>query len=430
MDNSKGVEIDLTNLRDYINPDFYKLFGRHDRYLLLVGGAGSGKSYFASQKIVVRCLQKKMRFIVFRKVGRTNRQSTFKRVQNQLSTWGLSHLVKVNKTDMTMTFLNGSEIIFMGVDDPEKLKSLEQVDSIWIEEATELTEGDFDQIDLRMRGKTSDYRQIMMTFNPISAFHWIKKKFFLETKEGIETVYKCAEPNGFIYKSTYRNNTFIDSVYAQKIERLKITNPELYKIYGEGLWGVLKGLIYSPPIILEKYPSEFDKEVGGLDFGFNHPTCLLWVGTKDFNPVTKKGALYITEKIYQSDLTTPDLADLMKRLNIDKKKTIYADPAEPDRIIELRKHGFNIQKAKKGQGSVNAGIDFVRACQVYSHVDNVNYNSERSMYCWEFDEVSGEYLDTPVDFNNHAMDAERYAIYSRFGKGVAYMVNTDYDVKH
>ncbi len=425
---SQELVIDFSNLRAHVNPDFYQLFGHTERYLIVMGGAGSGKSFFASQKIIVRCLQKKIRFVVFRKVARTNRQSTFKRIQNQIGDWGLTNLVKVNKTDMTMTFANGSEIIFLGVDDPEKLKSLEQVDSIWVEECTELSEGDFEQIDLRMRGKSDTYRQIMLTFNPISSFHWLKKKFFIETPKGKEVEYLCSDPNGFIYRSTYRNNTFIDKVYAEKIERLKLTNPELYKIYGEGMWGILKGLIYSPPLLVARFPTEYDKQLYGLDFGFNHPTCLLHYGTKDFNPTSKKGNIFVTECIYQSDLTTPDLADLMKALGVSKTFAIYADPAEPDRISELRKHGYNVQRAKKGQGSINAGIDFVKACTIISRESNSNYNSERSTYCWEYDEMSGEYLDTPVDFNNHAMDAERYALFTRFGKGVAHYVPSNYDV--
>lgn len=428
LSTSDEMTIDFTNLREYINPDFYKLFGNTSRYLIMVGGAGSGKSFFASQKIVVRCLMSKIRFIVLRKVARTNRQSTFKRIQNQINMWGLSSLVRVNKTDMTMSFSNGSEIIFLGVDDPEKLKSLEQVDSIWIEEATEMSEHDFEQIDLRMRGKSNTYRQILLTFNPISSFHWLKKKFFMEVIKDGQVEYQCSDPNGHIYKSTYKNNSFIDDIYAQKIERMRITSPELYKIYGEGLWGVLKGLIYSPPILADKFPTHFDKQLYGLDFGFNHPTCLLHFGTKDFNPTTKKGYIYVTEKIYQSDLTTPDLAALMKELNVSKTHAIYADPAEPDRINELRKHGFNVQRAKKGQGSVNAGIDFVKACTIVSKESNTNYNNERSTYCWEYDDISGEYLDTPVGLNDHAMDAERYALFTRYGKGVAHYVSTDHDV--
>ena len=166
-------------LRERTNDAFLPLLGDHHRYLILMGGGGSGKSIFAGQKILERAVSEPgHRFLVCRKVGRTIRQSCFNQLVSQIAAYYPTERVKINRTDMVIRFGNGSEILFSGLDDVEKLKSIYAITGIWIEEASELLEGDFNQLDIRLRGETRYYKQIIVTFNPVSVTHWLKARFF------------------------------------------------------------------------------------------------------------------------------------------------------------------------------------------------------------------------------------------------------------
>ena len=180
----------------------------------------------------------------------------------------LSSVVDVNLTDLTMTFPhNGSQIMFTGMDDVEKLKSIEGVTSVWCEEATELTQEDFEQLDLRLRGEHGVTKQITLTLNPISEQHWIKRVFFDDPIEDV-----------FTLKTTYLDNKFIDDDYKMVMSNKKKTNPRYYSIYALGNWGTAEGLVFQnvtvKPIKLDDV--KHLELVQGLDFGYtNDPTTLV-----------------------------------------------------------------------------------------------------------------------------------------------------------
>lgn len=183
-----------------VNPVYKPLYHNQSRYLILYGGAGSGKSVFASQKIAIRAVsENRHRFLIIRKVATTLRESVFKRFAGVISDMNLSNEWEINKTEMKFTHESGNEIMCMGLDDPEKLKSIEGVTGIWVEEATELSEEDLDQLDLRLRGTTQNYKQIIITFNPIDENHWLKSRFF-----------DIDDPWATTVKTTFRDNKFID----------------------------------------------------------------------------------------------------------------------------------------------------------------------------------------------------------------------------
>lgn len=228
-----------------VNDVYYNLLGNDKRYLILLGGSGSGKSVFAAQKKIIRCLQAKERMLIIRKVGDTIKDSVFKLTTTLLSDYNILNKCQVNKTEKTVLFPNGSEMLMKGLDDPEKIKSIAGITSIWIEEATELSEDDFDQLDLRLRGETVSYKQIILTFNPIDERHWIKKRFFDETNDKTTTL-----------KTTYEDNVFLDDEYRDVLELKSKTNPNYYRIYKLGEWG--KPDVQSPFM----YNFNKDKHVG------------------------------------------------------------------------------------------------------------------------------------------------------------------------
>jgi phage terminase large subunit len=229
----KKISIDLTALPELTNKLFYPLYNNKSRYLVLYGGAGSGKSVFCAQKIIYRMLtEKNHRFLVVRKVANTIRNSAFAEIKTVISTWGLSELFQINKTDMEITCKNGNSIIFCGLDDVEKLKSIAHITGIWIEEASELEQQDFQQLDLRLRGKTANYKQIILSFNPVSILHWLKE-YFIDKPPKSSTV----------LKSTYRDNQFIDEEYKQVLEGMREHDEYYYSVY---CLNIYRGSINSP----------------------------------------------------------------------------------------------------------------------------------------------------------------------------------------
>lgn len=206
-------------------PKFFPLLEDKTYYLLVYGGSGSGKSVFAAQKLIARCLsEKEHRFLVVRKTLKSIEESTFHNLK--LNIGPLLKFCHVNETKKSIRFPNGSEIISTGVDDPEKIKSISGISGIWVEELTELDKSDFDQIDLRLRGERPYYKQVMCTFNPINEQSWVKKDFIDKVTENIR-----------IHHSNYLDNTFLDATDRAKLEGRFSADETLYRVYVKGEWG-------------------------------------------------------------------------------------------------------------------------------------------------------------------------------------------------
>lgn len=359
------------------------------RYLVLKGGAGSGKSVFIAQKILIRCVQSPPhRFLVLRKVDKTIRESVWKLFITLVSDMGMTEAVTVNKTERTIRFKNGSEIIFAGLDDPEKIKSIAGITGIWMEEATEFTQGDFNQLDLRLRGLGHDYKQICLSFNPIDHRHWLKKRFFDQIV-----------PNAMVISTTYLDNAFIDDEYHVKMQSLKDEDEVLYNVYALGEWGVpMAGLIYKDWKVFSKAPE--GDTVYGLDFGFNSPSALVRVDLHDER-------IYAEQLMYKTGLTTSALVEALQEFNIGHAP-VYCDNAEPDKIEELYNSGFNVFPADK---NVTEGINKVKSMPMFIHEASDELKKELATYKWAQDR-SGILLDKPVKFNDHLLDAMRYAVYT------------------
>jgi len=379
-------------LRKGINPVYKKLLANKNRYLHLYGGAGSGKSVFAAQKILTRCInEKKHKILLVRKVARTIRHSQFSLLKTLIINSELGRYFKINEADLRMTFNpNGNEFISAGLDDREKLKSIFGITAIWVEEATELDYRDFSQLDLRLRGRTKFYKQVILTYNPVNAHHWLNTKHFKDE---------------FKFRTTFNDNKYIDEQYINVLKNLKEQDEEYYNIYALGEWGVLKNIIYKPFEVVNSYPTEYDEVIYGLDFGYNNQTALVEINIKD-------NIFYLMELIYECGLTNSDLIKRMKDLNIKKGSNIYCDSAEANRIEELKRAGFNVFQADK---SVKDGIDYMKTCKIISNPDNTGINKEVLSYSYKQDK-DGKMFDEPVKFNDHAMDAIRYAIYTHFKK--------------
>lgn len=355
----------------------------------MYGGAGAGKSYAMAQRVVLSLLQdKKIKWCIIRKVARTIKDSVFTEIVNCINENDLNSYFKINKSDYSIECIQTkSTAIMLGVDDPEKLKSISGIRKIWVEEASDLIENEFNQIDLRLRGESEYTYQVFLTFNPITSTHWLKARFFDKI-----------DPEANVVKATYLNNGFIDEKYRTLLNSYKETSPYHYEVYCLGAWGNLSGQIYSNYDVINSFPDGCEI-IYGLDFGFNNPSSLVKVGIKDQE-------FYIEEILYKSNLTNQDLINELKPLNI--KHRIYADSAEPDRIQEIRDAHFTISSSNK---NVKDGIDFIKAARLHITSNSTNLIREINEYSWRKDR-QGNTVDEPVKFKDHALDAMRYAIYT------------------
>ena len=249
------------------NETFLPLFFDKHRYLVLKGGGGSGKSIFAGRKVLERVTSEpNHRLLVCRKVATTLRESCFKQLAGQLAEHYPESGYRVNKSDMTISFPNGSEILFSGLDDAEKLKSIYRVTGIWIEEATELTETDFNQLDIRLRGKTDFYKQIIITFNPVSIKHWLKKRFF-DFNISDPTIRSQTKERTRTHESTYKDNRFLDEDAIRTLEAFKGIDEYYYTVYCLGMWGVTGKSVFNAKAISMRLQLKIrPKKIGYFEF--------------------------------------------------------------------------------------------------------------------------------------------------------------------
>jgi len=229
--------------QDNVNIVYYPFFQSKKRYLNLRGGSGSSKSWTAGQKILSWCLNPyghKERILVLRKVGTTLRGSVFAMLLDQIKLYNLD--IQPKFSTLSFHAPNGNDIILAGLDDSEKIKSIAGITKIWMEEATEFTEQDFEQLDLRLRGYCDSYFQILLSFNPIHEMHWLRRRFWLSKEEyinvGGKKIYGQFDEN-VMYNlvTTYKDNKFVDDAYKYKMESIPKNHPN-YRIYTLGEWGI------------------------------------------------------------------------------------------------------------------------------------------------------------------------------------------------
>ncbi len=387
------------------NRCFKEIDQSRKRYVVLKGSAGSGKSVDTAQHYILRLMQDPGRnLLCIRKSDVTNRDSTFAELQGAIFRMfgeAYSRYWKINSSAMILEFLpNHNQVIFRGVNDDkqrEKLKSITfkrgKLTDVWIEEATELTQQDFEIIDDRLRGELppGQFFQIRMTFNPVSANHWIKKVFFDVDSDDVAT-----------HHSTYLDNRFIDEAYHRRMQRRKELDPEGYRVYGLGEWGETSGLIIKSFTVEDFAMDNFDYMVNAQDFGFNHADCILQVGFRD-------SEIYVCQELYVHEMDTSEIIEQAEG-KFKKNLTMLCDSAEPDRIKMWRRAGYRARACKKGPGSVNAQIDYLQQHKIHIHPSCINTIKEIQQWKWKKDQRTGEYLDEPVPFFDDAMAALRYSV--------------------
>jgi len=359
-------------------------------------------------------------------------------IKDYIARWGLWEDFKINESDMKIKYLpNRNEMLFVGMDDPERIKSIENITSIWYEEASEADYEDMLQLDVRLRPQfalkekhiqakargefVGDYSQICTSYNPISKLNWTYAENYIPgtpsySKKVISNLVINFKKVTFtawktVVHSTYKDNRFLPIENAAALEALASKDEAFYKIYALGEYADLKNKIYNNYSLINKIPElEWDYHYFGLDFGYNHPMAMAEVFQKGDD-------VYIKQRYYEREQTNSDLIEWMKRDGkIPTDVNIYGDSANPDKVEEISRAGFSCTGAYKAKESVKNGIDHIKTLNIYVLKDDIDLLKELYSYKWKeiIDKESGkkQVLDEPVKMLDDLMDAMRYTIYT------------------
>ena len=391
------MAVKLNISKELFVPKFYPLlFDYSNRWEVYMGSAGSAKSYFITQKLVLRALREPIKIMVCRRYGTTIRNTCFSLFKDIINKWKLKPYTSIRESDFNIKFANGSEIIFVGLDNEEKLLSLNNIGCIFVEEAFEVPKTIIEQLNLRMRGATPN-QQIIMAFNPISKHHWLHD--FCEVNP----------PTSFKYThSTYKDNPFLNEEYVAELEELYTRNPQKARVFCDGEWGIdADGLVFHNWRVEEFNHAEIDGSLlVGLDFGFVNDISALVASVLD--EANKK--IYVFNTWGARGKTNADLVKVITQLGFNKS-VIVADAAEPKSIEEIKRAGVQkIRACKKGADSILHGIQKLQNYELIVHPSCEGLIIELENYTWQKDKFTNLYINKPIDYFNHYIDALRYSL--------------------
>ena len=419
------------DLQEAVGENYDDFLFSKKRYLVCKGSRGSKKSATTSLKFAYMIPYYYFRYgvkpnlLVIRRYMNTNWNSTRAQLIWAINKLGMAGWWKIPKSEHDLTFLpSGQQIIFRGLDDPQSITSITVSDGflcwVWIEEAFQVTsEDDFNKLDMSIRGELPDvlFNQFVLTFNPWSDRHWLKKRFFDNPDE-----------NTLSMTTNYMMNEFLSEQDKRIYEIMKEKNPRRYKIEGLGEWGIAEGLIYTNwkveefdiDEILQKHANEKDKRglpsfvsCNGMDFGYSADPTFFVASYAD----KKNYKIYIYYEFCETTMSNQKIANTVITAGFGKS-LIYADSEDPRTINELKLLGLQgIRGCKKGAGSVLGGIQRLQDYEIIVHPRCVHIIEELSNYAWKKDRMTDKIMNEPEHDFSHGMDALRYSteMLPRFG---------------
>lgn len=351
MDNKKVVFA--------LNDHFYNFIDNWEhKFYFLVGGYGSSKSYHVAVKLIKKLLQEKRKALVIREVFDTIRDSCFDLLEEVANAMGVEEYLTFTTSPMQVRFKNGSRIIFKGMDKPAKLKSLNGVSVVWIEECSEVKYEGFKEILGRLRHPTLS-NHIILSTNPVSKSNWCYKHFFQDRKNNVlilddEELYRkriMIVGNTYYHHSTVDDNFFVPASYVEQLDDLQIHDPDLYRVARKGRFGI-NGTLVFPQFEIQPHEKVLELmkavrsplEKNGMDFGFvtSYNAALRMLIDHE------EKILYIYKEYYSRNKTDPEIAEDMEDW---KDIVIKADCAEPKAIKFYKQAGFRMKACKKFKGS-------------------------------------------------------------------------------
>lgn len=377
--------------------------GAMQRYQLLYGGAGSGKSAFVASRVAVDALIGRNTLVV-RQVADRIKNSCYNEIVKAIRRMELGHLFLLRADSITCLY-SGAQILFSGLDDAEKVKSVTPsqgvLTDIWMEEATEIAWESFRQLDKRLRGESRFVKRITITFNPCNRLHWLCRQFF-EGKAIMKPLH--IEGDVLYLHTTYQDNRFLTEDDRLALEKER--DAFQYAVYTKGEWGktgnqVLENWRREDLSRMQVRPKRLRH---GLDFGFTLDPSAVVKAAYDGQSKT----IYVLDEMLLHGATNDVLARHLKPFLAGRP--VLCDSAEPKSIAELRLHGIPARGAKKGRDSVAHGIQWLRQHTLVVDERCDHFLKEVEGWCFQ-KSPSGENLSLPRPGNDHLLDALRYALH-------------------
>ena len=406
-------------ISDLLTPKFYPLYlaWKSNKYTRLVckGGRGSAKSTNIALILVVDLMQYPINTICFRKVGETLRKSVYEQIKWAIKFLGVEEYFEYKLSPLEIIYKErGNKFIFMGVDDPQKSKSIKEaqfpVARYWFEELAEFKNEDEVETVLNsiFRGKLEKgliYKGFF-SYNPPKMKHnWVNKKYN----------YSFIENNVYVHHSTYLENPHISEEFIKEAEAVKAKDETKYRLVYMGE-PIGNGLVPFPNLEIREIEATeiagLEKFRNGVDWGYGvDPLAFVRWGYDK-----KKGIIYALDEYYGVGLKNRNLANYILSKGYDE--LVMCDSAEPKSIDELKEYDISAWGAKKGAGSVEYGekwlsdleaivIDPKRTPNISREFEMIDYDTDRE----------GNPLPRLCDSNNHTIDATRYAFSNDMKKG-------------
>lgn len=409
---------DVRQVEFALNDHFFDFVDDWDHKIYLtVGGYGSSKSYHVVAKLLKKLLEEKRKALIVREVFDTIRDSCLDLLMEVAEAMEVSDYITFTTSPMQVRFSNGSRIIFKGMDKPAKLKSLNGVSIVWIEECSEVKYAGFKEILGRLRHPTLS-NHIILSTNPVSKSNWVYKHFFQDKSTGYkvlddEELYTkrvVVIGNTYYHHSTVDDNYFVPQEYIEQLDELQQHDPDLYRIARKGRFGVNGRLVFpqfdiKPDADLKMLIRQIKDpiEKNGMDFGF----------VTSYNAVVRmmidheNKVLYLYDEYYSRDKTDPEIAnDIAKWRDI----LIKADCAEPKAIRYYKQQGFRIKPCKKFQGSREV---YTKKVKRFKHIvcsDKCQHIIDELQELTYALDKDGEIIEDEFNIDPHTLSAIWYGL--------------------
>ncbi|MGL4997893.1 MAG: PBSX family phage terminase large subunit, partial [Cetobacterium sp.] len=371
-------------------------------------------SYNMAIKLVLKLLQEKRKALVVREVYATLKESCFSLIIEVLDKLGADEFYKYTTTPLKITFINGSEIIFRGADKPEKLKSINGVSLVWLEESFEIKYSAFKEILGRLRTPVSTH--ILLSMNPVSKTSWGYKHFITDKKIDEEDFYNqriIKTEDTYYHHSIVTDNSFVSEDYIKQLDDIKTYDADLYRIARLGRFGsigtkVLTNVHLDECKVVKKKVDGIGTKfmVDGMDFGFSVSYNAFVRCAIDI----ENNFLYVYDMFYNKGLINNELTQVVKDKVLGSYHNIIADSSRPELIEEIKRSGIRIKKTKKGPGSVKEGIQKLRSFNKIIIGDNLlELHKEIKDLTFKTDK-DGIVREDEFSWDCHYFDAMFYAI--------------------
>lgn len=383
------------------------LFQPH-RYKVAFGGRGGAKSWGFARALLLQAAQRKLRILCARELQLSIQDSVHKLLSEQIISLGLEGSYQVQNA--IIRGHNGSEFVFAGIrSNITKIKSMEGIDIVWVEEAETVSAASWDVLIPTIRKAGSE---IWVSFNPREELDPTYQRFVINPPPGAKVVEINWSDNPW----------FADTELAKEKDYAYSTDPEA----ADHVWGGKTRKVSEAQILRGRYvvepfepKPEWHGPYYGADWGFaTDPTTLIraWIHTekqRETDPTgTLRSTLYIEHEAYGVGVELDDTPELFDKVPDGRKHVIRADNARPETISHLQRHGYpTVTAVEKWPGSVEDGVAHLRSYQkIVIHPRCVHTAEEARLYAFKTDRITGDVLPDIVDKHNHCIDALRYSL--------------------